>query len=135
MGTIFASTALRTKAPLALHKPVICDLAKEMSNWEVEINFYHRLLTWSLFSCREEDRYDIEILLARLNNLRSCDLPALKEKLGLLPSGLDLDRTFNRNGQETAALRVRFDHFEQNLQRLKSKIFQAFPPFCRVEIW
>lgn len=133
MGTIFASTVLRTKAPLALQKPVVCDLTDRMSNWEAEVNFYHRLLTWSLFSCREADRLKIEAFLAQVNRLRSVDLPALKEQLRFVQ--IRLDHALNQAWQETNVLRERFNNFDQNLQQLKLRIFCGFPQCNRVEIW
>ena len=40
-----------------------------------EVNFYHKLLSWCLFSCREQQRPEIENLRVELEPLRNADLP------------------------------------------------------------
>lgn len=128
-----APTVLRTKALRPSHRLALGDLAQQLSNWEAETNFYHRLLTWSLLGCKETDRPSIEAFLAQVNRLRSADLPTLKTQLGFMQAALEPASEPVR--PDTFALRARFNHVEQKLQALKLHIFEGFPRFGRVEIW
>lgn len=128
-----APTVLRTKALRPSHRLALGDLTKQLSNWEAETNFYHRLLTWSLLGCNEADRPAIEAFLVQVNRLRSTDLPTLKTQLAFAQTALE--PTLNRARPETLALRARFNQFDHELQDLKLRIFANLSHFSRVEIW
>jgi hypothetical protein len=133
MGTMTTAAALFSETPPALQKPVVYPLENQITLWENEVNFYHRVLTWCLLSCEEEDRAGLDALIGQLGVLRTCDLPALKEKLGFLQ--VQPSNNASRVGSETTELRDSFYYFDQNLHKLKLKIFQGFPRFGRVQIW
>ena len=133
MKAIPASPLHAAETPRAVQKLVVYAPASQMVMWEEEVNFYRSLLTWWLHSCREENRVDIEALMAELNNLREFNLAASKEKLGVVQS--QTSRANFQGWETTADLRDSFYYFDQKLSNLKSKIFQGFTRFGHVQIW
>ncbi len=109
-----------------LQKPLAFRMEKQLSIWKEEISFYERLLGLCLLSCKEEHQSEIETLVAQFHIMGQVDLPALKEQL---------NQSFQPGYRETAGFRECFYAFDQNLDKLKSKIFRGFSHFGRVQIW
>ena len=105
----------------------------QLSMWEDELKFYHRLLTWWLLSCLEEDKPAIEALNVQLNELRERNFLALKENSGLKQFGAG--HTYFLGTQVTTDLHDTYYHFEQRLNSFKAKIFKGFMQFGHVQIW
>ncbi len=125
MEALFTTASQRIATPFTLQKSVVYSLSVQMSNWEEEANFYHRLLIWCLLSCKEKDRPDIEVLIAQLDELLASYRATLKEGATCAPV----------NPSGTTEIRDLFYYFDQRLQQLKAKVFHDFPKFGRVQIW
>lgn len=133
MQTSLSYKTLRTQVPGKSQQSVVLHLVGRLSEWDAELNFYHRLLTWSLLSCKEEDRPEIEALLVRIDRLRNVDLPALRAQVEL--ARMALSPTFTHFRAEFMSLRTRSDYFDQKLRDCKSSIFKGLSHLIRVEIW
>lgn len=94
-----------------------------------EVNFYHKLLSWCLFSCREEQRPEIENLREAVAHLRNAELPVLFDNLKHLAGIKD-------QGELTPPpVQYQFQHIDDAFQALKSKIQRGFGEFTHICIW
>ena len=100
-----------------------------------EVNFYHQLLSWCLFSCKEEQRRTSESLRKEIDSLRNNELPALSEKLYRLDN--DGTEWEAKSGIQAPAMQVQsyFQYIDGVFQALKSKIQHGFSDFTHISIW
>ncbi len=129
MGTIQATTLLPLKItpqPYPAHS-----LESNIARVAEEVNFYHQLLSWCLFSCKEEQRHTIESLRKEVNRLRDKELPALTELIH------DSGHGGSKPDIQTSEMQVQhyFHYIEGVFQTLKSKIQLGFSDFTHVCIW
>jgi hypothetical protein len=106
-------------------KSLVYSINHQISIWEEEISFFHKLLTCCLYSCKEEQRLKIECLKLQLDKLRLIDLPKIKGNIE------QNNRNLDQNDSEAAI----YYFFDQNLSKVKTSIFQGFSGFCHVQIW
>lgn len=135
MGTIQTSTTLIAPTKPLSGFPAIETLESKIVAAVVELDFYHKLLSWLLFSCHEEKRHSIETFRKELADLRKSGFSVLRDGLERLKNG-----ALSETGQpdlhsDIAHLERYFNHSEGALQSLKSKIFQGFGDFTHVCIW
>jgi hypothetical protein len=110
-------------------------LRLQWTYWTEEVNFYHRLLSWSLLSCADDTKNEVRSLLYHLSQFRDVELPVLKADLEAL----------NRNAQGRPVqmnpelnhftLQNHFERVETALLAVKQQIFQCSNEFIRVRIW
>lgn len=134
MGSIQTSAMLPQEGNL-LQKPSVAKLESKIAATVAEMDFYHKLLSWLLFSCHEDKRYAVETLKKELSDLRKGGFSVLKE---------GIERLKNEEGSVTgrpdlysdiAWLQMYFNQREGALQSLKSKIHERFSDFTHVCIW
>lgn len=133
MGTIQTTTFLPLKI-VPQPRPAR-SLESNIARVAEEVNFYHQLLSWCLFSCKEEQRHAIENLRQQVNRLRDRELPALAERLQELIRHLPQEES--KPEIQTSEMEVQhyFHYIEGVFQTLKSEIQRSFSAFTHVCIW
>lgn len=129
MKTMLNVPTVQTKTPIARQKPIVYALGSRVAMWQEEINFYDRLLNAWLFSCKEGNRAEIEALIVQLNDLRESSLSEIRKKVDVIQG------QSGHSNKEPADLHYTLYSFDQNLNHLKSKIFQVVIRFSPVQIW
>ncbi|MBK7937167.1 MAG: hypothetical protein IPJ82_08730 [Lewinellaceae bacterium] len=134
MGTIPTTTLLPVRT---LPQPGFSQtLESTISRFAEEVNFYYQLLSWSLFSCKEDQRNTIENLRTEVDRFRNFDLPALSENLNRLIRGAT-DAGVEKPGSFDSVVQVyhRFQHIDRAFSALKLQIQRRFHHFAHVNIW
>ena len=116
-------------------KPVIAKLESKIAATAAEMDFYHKLLSWLLFSCHEDQRYAIETLRKELAELRRGRFPALLEGLERLKNETQWEMEQQDLYSDIAYLQMFFNHTDGTFQSLKSKVHEDFGDFTHVCIW
>lgn len=134
MGTM-QSPALLPRAGNLMPRPVIKNLESSIAEVKREMDFYHQLLCWLLFSCEEDKRHIIEALRSELREVREGGLCALLDGVERLKN--EMKGTVTEPGfySDVAGLQVYFKQIEGTLQALKTKIHRNFGDFTHVRIW
>lgn len=118
-----------------MSKPAIKNLEARIAETKEEINFYHQLLCWLLFSCEEDKRCIIESLRSELRDVRDGSFRALFEGVVKLKGEMDEKTSEPDFYPDIAWLQVYFKQIEDTLQSLKVKIHRSFGDFTHVRIW
>lgn len=135
MGTIQTPALLTKSRKSPFQLPVVKDLESKIELRTGEMDFYHKLLSWLLFSCHEERRHVIESFRKELTDLRKGGFAAVAD---------GLERLKNEAQQETGQpdllsdityLQMYFNHIDGALESLKSRIHRRFGEFTHVCIW
>ena len=100
-----------------------------------EIDFYHKLLSWLLFSCHEDKRHAIETFRKELSDLRNGGFSAVRKGLERLKREAQGETGQPDLNSDIAYLQVYFNHTDRSFQSLKSKIHERFGDFTHVCIW
>ncbi len=135
MGTIHTAAILPSAKPLPRPLPIIATLEAKIAATGVELDFYHQLLSWLLFSCDESKRLTIENFRAELVNLRNGGFSALREGLDNLKNEIQDERGHPDLFSDVAHLQLYLNHIDNVLQSLKTKIQERFGEFVHVCIW
>lgn len=135
MGTIQTSAVLPSAKVITPPLPVISTLESKIASMENELNFYHQLLSWLLFSCDEAKCHVVKTLRAEVANLRDGSFPALIRGLENLKSELQNEMGYPDFFSDVAHLQLYFNHIDGAMQLLKSKIQGGFSDFTHVRIW
>jgi hypothetical protein len=135
MGTIQSSAVVfpQNKPLSTLHG--VETLESKIAAAAAEMDFYHKLLSWLLFSCHEDKRHTIETFKRELADLRSGGFSALREGLERLKNEAQGEMGQPDLNSDIAYLRVYLNHTEVALQSLKSRIHRGFSDFIHVCIW
>ncbi|HRI60049.1 MAG TPA: hypothetical protein PK228_10010 [Saprospiraceae bacterium] len=135
MGTIQSSAVLfpSNKPVASLH--VVEVLESKIAAAEAELNFYHKLLSWLLFSCHEEKRHAIVSFRKELADLQSGGLSALREGIERLKNEAQGEMRQSDLYSDTAHLQMYFNHTDGTFQSLKARIHRSFGDFTHVCIW
>ena len=133
MGTILATTPLPQR--ITPRQSPAQTLESNVARITDEVNFYHQLLSWCLFSCKEEQRRAIESLRKEVDCLRDNELPALSDNLYRLVN--DARDRETKLDIQLSAMQVQhyFFYIDGVFQALKSKIQHGFSGFTHVRIW
>lgn len=134
MGTVQTPAILPQVASLQ-SKPVIKTLESKIATVREEMDFYHKLLSWLLFSCHEEKRYEIESFRKELKELRSGGFSALCEGVERLKHEMQGGKGGEEFFMDIAHLHLYFDNTNGILQALKTRIHRGFSDFTHVCIW
>lgn len=134
MGTI-QSSALLPRAVNLMPRPAIKNLESRIAEMKGEMDFYHQLLCWLLFSCQEDKRHIIEALRAEVMEVRDGGFSALLDGLERLKG--EMKGTVTEPGiySDIAWLQVYLKQIEGTLQALKSRIHRSFGDYTHVRIW
>lgn len=135
MGTIQTSAVLPSAKVITPPLPVISTLESKIAVMENELNFYHQLLSWLLFSCDETKCHVVKTLRGEVANLRDGSFPALMRGLENLKSELQNEMGHPDLFSDVAHLQLYFNHIDGTMQLLKSKIHGSFSDFTHVRIW
>ena len=135
MGTTQTSAMLYPLQNLSSSGPALKVLESKIGRVEEEMYFYRSLLSWLLLSCHEEKRFAIETFRAELAHLHDAKLSALQDGMERLKND-----AHNGIGQfdvlsDIAHFQLYFNHIDDTLQALKSKIHRNFSDFTHVCIW
>jgi len=133
MGTIPTTTFLPVRT---LPQPGFSQtLESNISRVAEEVNFYYQLLSWSLFSCKEDQRNTIENLRTEVERFRNFDLPALSENLNRLVRETDAGVAKTGSFDSAAQVYHRFQHIDRAFSALKLQIQRRFHHFTHINIW
>lgn len=133
MGTIPTTTLLPVRT---LPQPGFSQtLESNISRFAEEVNFYYQLLSWSLFSCKEDQRNTIENLRAEVERFRNFDLPALSENLNRLARETDAGVAKSGSFDSVAQVYHRFQNIDRAFSALKLQIQRRFHHFTHINIW
>lgn len=133
MGTIPTTTFLPVRT---LPQPGFSQtLESNISRFGEEVNFYYQLLSWSLFSCKEDQRNTIENLRAEVERFRNFDLPALSENLNRLARETDAGVAKSGSFDSVAQVYHRFQNIDRAFSALKLQIQRRFHHFTHINIW
>lgn len=135
MGTIQTAAILPSAKPLPRPLPIVATLEAKIAATGVELDFYHQLLSWLLFSCDESKRHAIKTLRDEVAGLRSGGFSALVEGLGNLKNVIQHEMVHPDLFSDVAHLQLYFTHVEGVFQLLKTKIHLGFGDFTHVRIW
>lgn len=135
MGTIQTSATLPSAKTISTPLPIIAALEAKIAIAGDEMDFYQKLLSWLLFSCREEKRHIVEKLRADLADLRNGGFSVLLEGLATLKNELQNEMGHPDLFMDLAHLQLYFNHIDGALQSLKSKIHRGFGDFTHIRIW
>ena len=135
MGAIqFSAVLFPQNKPLST-LPAVEALESKIAAAASEMDFYHKLLSWLLFSCHEDKRPPIETFRKELAGLRSGGFSALQEGLERLKNEAQGEMGQQDLNSDIAYLQVYFNHTDGALQSLKSRIHVGFSDFTHVCIW
>ena len=115
--------------------PAVEALESKIATAAAEMDFYHKLLSWLLFSCHEDKRHAIETFRKELADLRSGAFTALREGIERLKREAQGEMGPPDLHWDIAYLQVYFHHTDEAFQIFKSRIHQGFSDFTRVCIW
>jgi hypothetical protein len=135
MGTIQTAITYPPAKAISVQLPIISVLESKVAVMGGELDFYHQLLSWLLFSCDETKRSVIETFRAELADLRNGGFSALREGLDNLKNEIQDDRGHPDLFSDVAHLQLYLNHIDGTLQSLKTKIQGHFSEFIHVRIW
>jgi len=135
MGTIQTAIAYPPSKTISVPLPIVSVLESKVAVMGSELDFYHQLLSWLLFSCDETKRHAIETFRAELADLRNGGFSALLEGLDNLKNEVQNERGHPDLFSDVAHLQLYFNHIDGALQSLKTKIQGRFSEFVCVRIW
>lgn len=135
MGTIQTAVTYPPSKTILIPLPVVAVLESKVAIMRGELDFYHQLLSWLLFSCDETKRYVIETFRIELDDLRNGGFTALREGLDNLKNEIRAERSHPDLFPDVAHLQLYFNHLDGMLQSLKTKIQGRFSEFVHVRIW
>lgn len=135
MGTMQLPAVSTPLKNLSSPRLTLNALESRLADVEAEMEFYHKLLSWLLFSCEEEKRHTIETYRAALADLRNGRFSALSEGLERLKNERRSRVEEHDLFADLAHLQLYFNHVNGALYSLKSKIQRDFSDFTHVCIW
>lgn len=102
---------------------------------ESEMNFYHKLLSWLLYSCHEDKRHVIESFRDELADLRNGGFSEVLNGAEAMKNMAQGESVRQDLYSDIDNLLKYFQFAEHELQSLKSRIQQGFGDFTHVCIW
>ena len=115
--------------------PVIASLEAKIVAAKNELDFYHKLLSWLLFSCLEEKRPVIEKLRAEVADFRNSGFSSLAEGVDRLKEEAKNEMSLLDLSSDIAHLLLYFNHLDVKFQMLKIQIQRRFGEFTHICIW
>lgn len=130
MGVLFRKN-VRSNLPQRLFQPQhLTYWRDEVDYWQVEVNFYHHLLTMGVFNCKQDSRHRLDYLSNAFSVFQKEILPEMKAFLEDI-----LSDTLNRDKLQLATLQHELMEHAKTLKKLKLEVFPHLPELLIVSIW